>query len=244
MSYYKQIDGIQYDRALLEAAQEAVSGRGDGRVSRADAEALLSLVTDGGRYTAAEEATIAWARANLTWTDKARAWFDQALQEWQDSDPAPPEEPSIPVEPAEATPTGATPAPPARAPGSAGPALIFRIAPGNRFARFFGELSSQRAAGRAVVLLPTNDGDVPLEPIWARTEPHRVEDLPGDLETALCSAVLDFARLHITSLYRLLGSDRSGLIRYKVGFTNVPLRVLIRALHAEGFRLLDAESRL
>ena len=144
----------------------------------------------------------------------------------------------MPVEPE------AAPAPTSRAPGSAGPALIFLIAPGNRFARFFGELSSQRASGRAVVLLPTNNGDVPLEPIWARTEPHRIKDLPGDLETALCSAVLDFARLHITSMYRLFGSDQAGFVRYKVGFTNVPSRVLIRALHAEGFRLLDAETRL
>ena len=43
MSYYKQIEGVKYDRELVEAADEAVAGRGDGRISRADAEKLLTF---------------------------------------------------------------------------------------------------------------------------------------------------------------------------------------------------------
>ena len=36
-SYYKTIQGIRYDRALLEAADERISGQGDGRISEKDA---------------------------------------------------------------------------------------------------------------------------------------------------------------------------------------------------------------
>ena len=47
MSYYKTIDGVKMDAALLEAADEAVAGRGDGRISIADADMLLEpLVRD------------------------------------------------------------------------------------------------------------------------------------------------------------------------------------------------------
>jgi len=238
MSYYKQIEGIRYDRALLEAAKEAVSGRGDGRVSRDDAEKLFTLVTDGGRYTAAEEATVAWIKDNLNWTDKASGWFDQALQQWQDGERTAPPTPSAPSAP---TPHSSSASP---SPATRGPALIFLIAPGNRFSRFFSSISATRAEGCAVVLISTNDGDVSLDPIWARTRPHKTADLPGQIESALCSGILDFARLRISAIYRLFGADSNGYIRYKAGFTNVPAEVLINALHAEGYRVLDGETRL
>jgi len=38
MSYYKTLDGKKLDSALLEMAEEAVKGAGDGRISKADAE--------------------------------------------------------------------------------------------------------------------------------------------------------------------------------------------------------------
>lgn len=241
MSYYKKIEGVRYDRALLEAAQEAVSGRGDGRVSRADAETLLSLVTDGGRYTAAEEATVAWAKANLKWTDKARGWFDEALKDWQAAPPPP--EPT-PTPEAFPTPAAAPEAPKPTAPDEPGRALIFRIAPGNRFSKFFSSISAARAEGCGVVLLSTNDGDVPLDPIWARTSPHKAADLPGNIETALCEGILELARLRISSIYRIFGAADDGQMRYKAAFTNVPVNVLAHALKAEGFLVFDAASRL
>ena len=37
MAYYKTIDGKKYDAELIEAAEKAVAGRGDGRISMDDA---------------------------------------------------------------------------------------------------------------------------------------------------------------------------------------------------------------
>ena len=49
MSYYKEIDGKKYDRELLEAADKAIGGSGDGRISLDDAKNLLSKVKDGSK---------------------------------------------------------------------------------------------------------------------------------------------------------------------------------------------------
>ena len=54
-SYYKVIDGKNYDRSMLEVADEAVAGKGDGRISLADAEKLLATVKDGNAYTDVEK---------------------------------------------------------------------------------------------------------------------------------------------------------------------------------------------
>ncbi len=80
MSDGKQIDGIKHDRTRLDAAISAASGRGDGRISAADA--LLALVADGGAFTAAAQGTVAYMRENFTWTDKADRWFRRALKDW------------------------------------------------------------------------------------------------------------------------------------------------------------------
>lgn len=37
-SYYKTIQGVRYDRALLEAAEERIYGQGDVRIFEKDAE--------------------------------------------------------------------------------------------------------------------------------------------------------------------------------------------------------------
>ena len=48
MNYYKTIDGKKMDGNLLEMAEKAVAGAGDGRISKSDAEELLQAVKDGG----------------------------------------------------------------------------------------------------------------------------------------------------------------------------------------------------
>ena len=75
MSYYKVIDGEKYDKSLLDAADEAVAGRGDGRISLDDAKKLLEEVKDGNSYTDIEKATMAYVRDNYKWTDEADKWF-------------------------------------------------------------------------------------------------------------------------------------------------------------------------
>lgn len=81
-SYYKTIDGVKYDRELLEAADEAVAGRGDGRISLSDAEKLLAEVKDGDSYTDCEKTTVKYIRENYKWTDEADTWFRKQINLW------------------------------------------------------------------------------------------------------------------------------------------------------------------
>ena len=82
MSYYKEIDGNKYDRALLEAADKVVEGTGDGRISKADAEVLLKAVKDGDNYTDIEKASVKYVRDNYKWTDAADEWFRTEVRKW------------------------------------------------------------------------------------------------------------------------------------------------------------------
>lgn len=74
-SYYKVINGEKYDREMLAIAEETTSGRGDGRISLADARRLIAAVVDGGRYTDVEKATMAYIRDNYRFTEEADEWF-------------------------------------------------------------------------------------------------------------------------------------------------------------------------
>ncbi|MBO6939085.1 MAG: hypothetical protein JJ863_29215 [Deltaproteobacteria bacterium] len=82
MSYYKEIDGKKYDAGLLEAAEKAIEGRGDGRIGLEDAKALLVKVKDGGSYTDVEKDTVAYIREKMTWTDDADEWFRTEIRKW------------------------------------------------------------------------------------------------------------------------------------------------------------------
>ena len=74
-SYYKKIQGVRYDRALLEAAEGRIYGQGDGRISQKDAEQIVELSKDGGRITETELRTLKYISKNYHFTQKAAAWF-------------------------------------------------------------------------------------------------------------------------------------------------------------------------
>ncbi len=82
MAYYKVINGVKYDRELLEAAEEAVKGKGDGRISIADAKNLFLKVVDGDIYTDVEKDTMEYIRNNFKWTDEADEWFRTEIRKW------------------------------------------------------------------------------------------------------------------------------------------------------------------
>jgi len=82
MSYYKEIDGKKYDAGLLEAAEKAIEGRGDGRIGLEDAKSLLEKVKDGGSYTDVEKDTVAYIREKMKWTDDADEWFRTEIRKW------------------------------------------------------------------------------------------------------------------------------------------------------------------
>ncbi len=82
MGYYKTIDGVKYDADLIEAAETAVAGQGDGKISFEDAQILLEKVKDGDTYTDVEKATMAYIRENFKWTEKADEWFRAEIRKW------------------------------------------------------------------------------------------------------------------------------------------------------------------
>ncbi|MBP5365769.1 MAG: hypothetical protein J6Y82_07575 [Bacteroidales bacterium] len=82
MAYYKVIDGKKYDAELIEAADKAVAGKGDGRISIADAKLLYEKVADGNSYTDIEKDTMAYIRQNYKWTEEADSWFRTEIRKW------------------------------------------------------------------------------------------------------------------------------------------------------------------
>lgn len=76
-SYYRTINGQRYDADLLEMAEGMMEGRGDGRLSRADAEQLWEAAFDGMGMTAVEMATLAYIRAHENPTKPAKEFFDE-----------------------------------------------------------------------------------------------------------------------------------------------------------------------
>jgi len=81
-SYYKTIDGVKYDRELLELADKLTEGQGDGRLSVDDAKQLYEAVADGDSYTDIEKDTVKYLRDNYTWTDAADDWFRTEVRKW------------------------------------------------------------------------------------------------------------------------------------------------------------------
>lgn len=80
--YYIERDGVKCDRKLIELADGAVAGTGDGRISVDDAKVLLDAVKDHGSYTDIEKDTMKYIRANYKFTDAADTWFRTEIRKW------------------------------------------------------------------------------------------------------------------------------------------------------------------
>ena len=81
-SYYKTIDGKKYDREMLKIAEESVAGKGDGRISVADAEKLYEAIIDGNTITEIEQETLDYIKTNFNITEAANKWLTEALEVW------------------------------------------------------------------------------------------------------------------------------------------------------------------
>ncbi|MEL6276101.1 MAG: hypothetical protein AAFU03_13460, partial [Bacteroidota bacterium] len=73
------MEGKRYDAKLIENATKLTQGRGDGRISVADAKAIHQAVNDGGRITDIEKDTVRYLMRGLRWTDAARNWMEGQL---------------------------------------------------------------------------------------------------------------------------------------------------------------------
>eukprot|EP00343_Euplotes_focardii_P010021 CAMPEP_0205828818 /NCGR_PEP_ID=MMETSP0206-20130828/36211_1 /ASSEMBLY_ACC=CAM_ASM_000279 /TAXON_ID=36767 /ORGANISM="Euplotes focardii, Strain TN1" /LENGTH=212 /DNA_ID=CAMNT_0053130975 /DNA_START=12 /DNA_END=650 /DNA_ORIENTATION=+ len=79
---YRTIKGVKYDGGMLDAADEAVDGNGDGRVSVEDAKEIFAEAADGGKYTAVEKKTMKYIRANYKFTKAGDTWLRKAIASW------------------------------------------------------------------------------------------------------------------------------------------------------------------
>ena len=85
--YYEVIGGLKHDREAMDAARAAVEGRGDGRVSKSDADDILAKLVDGPTTQAAsgnsvtevEYRTAFRILADFRFTDEARAPFIEKI---------------------------------------------------------------------------------------------------------------------------------------------------------------------
>ncbi|MFT5679628.1 MAG: hypothetical protein ACI8RZ_000532 [Myxococcota bacterium] len=223
MSYYKQIDGMNYDRALVEAAEKAIAGRGDGRISKADAETLLPLLTDGGRFTPTEQATLLYLRENMKWTDKADTWLRAAMERWLAGDRTP--------APARAAPTQSAP--------QGESAVILRVGT----SEYFPHHLADQAPDRAVVILSNVPGSTQVTALWERTRTHNPTDLEKSVELELVNSGSDAVRANLWAFERVLGSHK-GQVSWQSGFTNLPATTLIAELEGLGFRIIEATTIL
>lgn len=75
-SYYRHVDGVKCDRALLEAAERVAS---NGPIGLVDAMDLWDKAKDGNRITEVERHTLGWVVEHLEFTEKGRAFMEQQL---------------------------------------------------------------------------------------------------------------------------------------------------------------------
>lgn len=75
-SYYKQIDGVKYDRELLEQAE---AFQRDGQISHAEAKQLWEDALDGKGVTATEKRTLEYTMKHYKYTAKASDFMNKAL---------------------------------------------------------------------------------------------------------------------------------------------------------------------
>ena len=80
-SYYRIIAGKRYDRGLLEAADERVKGKGDGRISENDLIELVELSRDGRGITETELETLNYIQIHYNLTEKANTWLSDHIKE-------------------------------------------------------------------------------------------------------------------------------------------------------------------
>ncbi|WP_339843912.1 hypothetical protein [uncultured Halopseudomonas sp.] len=76
---YVQIDGVKYEKELLDLAKLHTTGRGEGKISADEAKILIESAQDGVAVTETELSTLHYIRKNFEFTDKAAAYFDAEL---------------------------------------------------------------------------------------------------------------------------------------------------------------------
>lgn len=75
---YVTIDGVQYEKELIELAKQHTTGRGEGQIARDEAEDLINSALDGQGATDTEKRTLEYIRSSYPFTEAAASYFDDA----------------------------------------------------------------------------------------------------------------------------------------------------------------------
>jgi hypothetical protein len=81
---YVYIDGVKYEKTLLELAQAHTQGKGEGKISYEEAQLLVASARDGIAVTPTELATLKYIRQQFPFTDKAAVYFDEVVASLED----------------------------------------------------------------------------------------------------------------------------------------------------------------
>lgn len=76
---YQSIDGVKYEKELLDLAKEHTTGRGEGKLSKDEVVDLFKSAGDGQGVTETEKLTLEYIRNNFEFTDAAAKDFDEAF---------------------------------------------------------------------------------------------------------------------------------------------------------------------
>lgn len=77
---YTEIDGVKYEKELLELAKKHTTGRGEEKLSKDEVLALISSAKDGPGVTEIEMATLKYIRDHFEFTDAAATLFDEQVK--------------------------------------------------------------------------------------------------------------------------------------------------------------------
>lgn len=76
---YQTIDGVKYEKELLELAKKHTTGVGEGKLSKDEVADLFKSANDGQGVTETEKQTLEYIRNNFVFTDAAAKDFDEAF---------------------------------------------------------------------------------------------------------------------------------------------------------------------
>ena len=76
---YQSIDGVKYEKELLDLAKKQTTGKGEGKLSKDEVVDLFKSASDGQGVTETEKLTLQYIRSNFEFTDAAAKDFDKAF---------------------------------------------------------------------------------------------------------------------------------------------------------------------
>lgn len=77
---YITIDGVNYEKELIELAKEHTTGKGEGKISKDEVKDLFKSAEDGRSVTETEKRTLGYIRKNFEFTEASAKLFDEMFE--------------------------------------------------------------------------------------------------------------------------------------------------------------------